>query len=62
MNGGRIMESVISHANEKAVWYSREDKIMSFHFIANYTKKVFKTSIDMFRFVLGMIDLGFRLT
>ena len=56
------MESVISYANEKAVWYSREDKVMSFHFIANYTKKVFKTSIDMFRFVLGMIDLGFRLT
>ena len=55
------MENAIVRTNEKIVWYSKEDKIMSFHFVVNYTKKIFQSSRDMFRFVLGLIDVGFKI-
>ena len=58
---GISMENAIAIANEKTVWYSTEDKIMSFHFVVNYTKKIFQPSRDMFRFVLGLIDVGFKI-
>lgn len=35
------MENAIVRTNEKIVWYSKEDKIMSFHFVVNYTKRYF---------------------
>lgn len=54
------MENAIARTNEKIVWYSTEDKIMSFHFVVNYTKKIFRSYMDMFRFVLGLIDIGFK--
>ena len=54
------MENAIARTNEKTVWYSTEDKIMSFHFVVNYTKKIFRSYMDMFRFVLGLIDIGFK--
>lgn len=55
------MENAIARTNEKTVWYSTEDKIMSFHFVVNYTKKIFRSYMDMFRFVLGLIDIGFKI-
>lgn len=55
------MENAIARANEKVVWYSTDEKIMSFHFVVNYTKKVFLSYMDMFRFVLGLIDIGFKI-
>ena len=55
------MENAIVRTNEKIVWYSKEDKRMSFHFVVNYTKKIFQSSRDMFRFVLGLIDVGFKI-
>lgn len=54
------MTEAVARANEKAVWYSRDDRILSFHFVVNYSKKVFETSRDMFRFVLGLIEIGFK--
>ena len=55
------MESILSAAKEKNVWYSRENKILSFHEVKDFTMTTFKTKIDMFRFVLGLIDLGYRI-
>lgn len=55
------METALVRANEKTVWYSREDRILSFHFVSHYSKKIFDTSREMFRFVLGLIEIGFRL-
>ena len=54
------MTEAVARVNEKAVWYSREKMVLSFHFVAEYTKKVFDTSRDMFRFVLGLIEIGFK--
>ena len=59
--GGLFFFFSIVRTNEKIVWYSKEDKIMSFHFVVNYTKKIFQSSRDMFRFVLGLIDVGFKI-
>ena len=53
------MENAIARTNEKTVWYSTEDRIMSFHFVVNYTKKIFRSY--MVRFVLGLIDIGFKI-
>ncbi|MBS7263599.1 MAG: hypothetical protein PUJ72_02000 [Eubacteriales bacterium] len=55
------MENAIAIANEKIIWYSTEERIMSFHFVVNYTKKIFNSYIDMFRFALGLIDIGFKI-
>lgn len=55
------MENTLTLANEKAVWYSRQDCVLSFHSVSRYTKKIFDTSRDMFRFVLGLIEIGFRI-
>ena len=58
---GISMENAIAIANEKIIWYSTEERIMSFHFVVNYTKKIFNSYIDMFRFALGLIDIGFKI-
>ncbi len=55
------MESILSAKSEKGIWYSKEKKILSFHEVPNFTKTVFKSRIDMYRFVLGLIDLGYRM-
>ena len=55
------MANAIVKKKKKIVWYSKEDKIMSFHFVVNYTKKIFNSYIDMFRFALGLIDIGFKI-
>lgn len=55
-----VMEEALVRANERAVWYSRDEMVLSFHFVARYTKKIFDTYRDMFRFVLGLIDIGFK--
>ena len=55
------MEGILNAAKEKNVWYSRESKILSFHEVNGFTMTTFKTKIDMFRFVLGLIDLGYRM-
>ena len=54
------MESIISAAREKCVWYSRDRKVLSFHEVVGFTKATFKSKIDMFRFVIGLIDLDYR--
>ena len=55
------MEKAVARAGEKVVWYSREDMILSFHSVSGYTKRLFRTYRDMFRFVLGLIEIGFRI-
>ena len=58
---GISMENANEKKKKKIIWYSTEERIMSFHFVVNYTKKIFNSYIDMFRFALGLIDIGFKI-
>lgn len=55
------MENILNAKSEKGVWYNKDLKILSFHDVNGFTKTTFKSRIDMFRFVLGLIDLGYRM-
>ena len=55
------MENAIVRTNENICWYSKEDEVRSFHFAVNDTKKIFQSSRDVFRFVLGLIDVGSKI-
>ena len=55
------MENILIAKSEKGVWYNKDLKVLSFHDVKGFIKTTFKSRIDMYRFVLGLIDLGYRM-